>query len=169
MNISFLKPVGIHITRHQIAELLHEVSDPEIPGISIVDLGMVLDIIPENGHWRIALATTYSGCPAIDVIPFIVRAKLEENGFKDANVRMEISPPWSTDWISEEGKTKLLDYGIAPPNGKSSLHADEGRPKKCPQCGSTHVTMISHYGSTPCKAAYKCDNCLEPFEYFKCF
>jgi len=164
-----LKPTGIHITRHLIAELLNEVSDPEIPGISIVDLGMVVDITPEENHWRIALATTYSGCPAIDVIPFIVRAKLEEAGFKEVNVLMGISPPWSTDWISEEGKEKLLAYGIAPPNGKASFHADEGKPKNCPQCGSAQTTMISNYGSTPCKAAYRCENCLEPFEYFKCF
>ncbi len=157
------------MTRRQIADLLYEVSDPEIPIISIVDLGMVVDIIPEDDHWRIVLATTYSGCPAIDVIPFIVRAKLEEAGFRNVNVQMEISPPWSTDWISEEGKEKLLAYGIAPPNGKASLQADEGKPKNCPQCGSTQMIMISHYGSTPCKAAYRCATCLEPFEYFKCF
>lgn len=164
-----MKLVGLHITRHRIAQLLSEVSDPEIPGISIVDLGMVVDIFEENDQWQIMLATTYSGCPAIDVIPFIVRSKLGEAGFADVNVLMEISPPWSTDWISEEGKQKLLEYGIAPPNGRASFHADEGKPKKCPQCGSTHVTMISHYGSTPCKAAYRCETCLEPFEYFKCF
>jgi ring-1,2-phenylacetyl-CoA epoxidase subunit PaaD len=164
-----LKQTGIHITRHQIADLLYEVSDPEIPGISIVDLGMVMDIRLEENRWCIALAPTYSGCPAIDVIPFIVRAKLEEAGFKDVNIAMEISPPWSTDWISEEGKAKLLLYGIAPPNGRASMHADEGKPKNCPQCGSIDVKLISNYGSTPCKAAYRCENCLEPFEYFKCF
>lgn len=164
-----MNPVGIHITRHQIAELLHEVSDPEIPGISIVDLGMVIDIRPEDEHWCISLATTYSGCPAIDVIPIIVKAKLEEAGFHDVTILMEISPPWSTDWISEEGNEKILAYGIAPPNGRANFHADEGKPKNCPQCGSTHTIMISHYGSTPCKAAYRCETCLEPFEYFKCF
>ena len=164
-----LKQPGIHITRHHIADLLSEVSDPEIPGISIVDLGMIVDIRYEQDRWHIALAPTYSGCPATDVIPIIVRAKLEEGGFKDFKVSVEISPPWSTDWISEEGKSKLLDYGIAPPNGRASLHADEGKPKNCPQCGSNHVILISNYGSTPCKAAYKCETCLEPFEYFKCF
>ncbi|MEO6131254.1 MAG: 1,2-phenylacetyl-CoA epoxidase subunit PaaD [Saprospiraceae bacterium] len=156
-------------TRLQIAELLHEVSDPEIPGISIVDLGMVVDIQPEDDHWQITLATTYSGCPAIDVIPFFVKARLEEGGVKNANVLMGISPPWSTDWISEEGKEKLLAYGIAPPNGQASLNTHEGKPKQCPQCGSTHMTLVSQFGSTPCKAAYKCETCLEPFEYFKCF
>lgn len=156
-------------TRRQIADLIYEVSDPEIPGISIVDLGMVVDIQPENDHWRILLATTYSGCPAIDVIPYLVKARLVEGGVKYANVLMGISPPWSTDWISEEGKEKLFAYGIAPPNGSSSLHAEDGTPKKCPQCGSVQTTLISRFGSTPCKAAYKCETCLEPFEYFKCF
>lgn len=158
-----------HIIRRQIAGLLHEVADPEIPVVSIVDLGMVLDIRPENGHWRIDLAPTYSGCPAIDVIPFLVRARLEEAGYHDVHIEMDISPPWSTDWISEEGNEKLHAYGIAPPNGKIGDHEYEGKPRSCPQCGSTETEMISRYGATPCKASYKCLSCLEPFEYFKCF
>lgn len=158
-----------HIIRKQIAGLLHEVADPEIPVVSIVDLGMVIDIRPENGHWRIDLAPTYSGCPAIDVIPFLVRARLEEAGMRDTHIEMEISPPWSTDWISEEGNEKLHTYGIAPPNGKASDHEYEGKPRSCPQCGSTDTELISRYGATPCKASYKCLSCLEPFEYFKCF
>ena len=158
-----------HIIRRQIAGLLHEVADPEIPVVSIVDLGMVLDIRPENGHWRIDLAPTYSGCPAIDVIPFLVKARLEEAGLTDTHIEMEISPPWSTDWISEEGNEKLQAYGIAPPNGKTGDHEYEGKPRSCPQCGSTETEMISRYGATPCKASYKCLSCLEPFEYFKCF
>ena len=158
-----------HIIRRQIAGLLHEVADPEIPVVSIVDLGMVLDIRPENGHWRIDLAPTYSGCPAIDVIPFLVRARLEEAGYHDVHIEMVISPPWSTDWISEEGNEKLETYGIAPPNGKTGDHEYEGKPRSCPQCGSTETEMISRYGATPCKASYKCLSCLEPFEYFKCF
>lgn len=158
-----------HIIRRQIADLLHEVADPEIPVVSIVDLGMVLDIRPEDDHWRIDLAPTYSGCPAIDVIPFLVKARLEEAGYHDVQVEMDISPPWSTDWISEEGNEKLHTYGIAPPNGKTGDHEYEGKPRSCPQCGSTETEMISRYGATPCKASYKCLNCLEPFEYFKCF
>ncbi len=158
-----------HIIRRQIADLLHEVADPEIPVVSIVDLGMVLDIRPENGHWRIDLAPTYSGCPAIDVIPFLVKARLEEAGLTDTHIEMEISPPWSTDWISEEGNEKLHTYGIAPPNGKTGDNEYEGKPRSCPQCGSKETEMISRYGATPCKASYKCLSCLEPFEYFKCF
>lgn len=159
----------VHIIRKRIAGLLHDVSDPEIPGISIVDLGMVIAIRPENGHWQIDLAPTYSGCPAIDVIPFLVKSILNEAGFKDAHIEMEISPPWSTDWISDEGNQKLLDYGIAPPNGKASDQEYEGKPRNCPQCGSIDTALISNYGATPCKASYKCLVCLEPFEYFKCF
>ena len=158
-----------HITRRQIADCLHDVADPEIPIVSIVDLGMVLDIRPENSHWRVDLAPTYSGCPAIDVIPFLVKAKLEDSGYQNIQIEMEVSPPWSTDWISEEGKEKLNAYGIAPPNGKASEQQYEGKPRSCPQCGSTETELISRFGATPCKASYKCLTCLEPFEYFKCF
>jgi ring-1,2-phenylacetyl-CoA epoxidase subunit PaaD len=158
-----------YITRKRIADCLHDVADPEIPVVSIVDLGMVIDIRPENNHWHVDLAPTYSGCPAIDVIPFLVNAQLKQSGFEDVYVNMEVSPPWSTDWISEEGKQKLQAYGIAPPNGKASEQAYEGTPRQCPQCGSSHVELISRYGATPCKASYRCVDCLEPFEYFKCF
>ena len=164
-----IAPSNIHIKRKQLASLLHEVSDPEIPGISIVDLGMIIHIRDENGHWEVVLAPTYSGCPAIDVIPIMVQSRFEEAGIRDIRISMDISPPWSTDWISEEGKEKLLSYGIAPPNGSSSLRGDDGKPKACPQCGSTHTDLISRFSSTPCKAAYRCLHCLEPFEYFKCF
>ena len=158
-----------HIIRRQIADCLHDVADPEIPIVSIVDLGMVLDIRPENSHWRVDLAPTYSGCPAIDVIPFLVKARLEDAGYQHIQIEMEVSPPWSTDWISEEGKEKLNAYGIAPPNGKASEQQYEGKPRSCPQCGSTETEMLSRFGATPCKASYKCLSCLEPFEYFKCF
>ena len=158
-----------YITRKNIAASLHDVADPEIPVVSIVDLGMVIDIRPENNHWQVDLAPTYSGCPAIDVIPFLAKAHLVQSGFDNVEISMEVSPPWSTDWISEEGKEKLNAYGIAPPTGKASEQPYEGTPRQCPQCGSTHVELISRYGATPCKASYKCVDCLEPFEYFKCF
>lgn len=160
---------GDYTIRKAIASCLQEVADPEIPVVSIVDLGMVIDIRPEDHHWHVDLAPTYSGCPATDVIPFLVRAALEASGFQDIRVRMEVSPPWSTDWISEEGKARLFAYGIAPPNGTTAMHEYEGTPRNCPQCGSTHTQLISRYGATPCKASYKCLDCLEPFEYFKCF
>src|SRR5688500_8363383 len=158
-----------YLIRRDIAEILCEVPDPEIPGVSIVDLGMVLDIRNENDQWYIDLAPTYSGCPAIDVIPMMVEIRLKDSGYHHVRVAMNISPPWSTDWISEEGKQKLFDMGIAPPHGRAASQPDEGKPKQCPQCGSTETIMISRYSSTPCKAAYRCTECQEPFEYFKCF
>jgi ring-1,2-phenylacetyl-CoA epoxidase subunit PaaD len=156
-------------SRKKITALLSEVPDPEIPGVSIVDLGMVVNISCESEVWLIELAPTYSGCPAIDVIPIMVENKIREAGYSNFIVRMQISPPWSTDWISEEGKEKLNVYGIAPPNGKASEQPYEGKPKSCPQCGSIEIELISRYGATPCKASYKCLSCLEPFEYFKRF
>ena len=160
--------ISDHLFRRKIADILHTVPDPEIPGLSIVDLGMVLAIYPKENHWRIELAPTYSGCPAIDVIPFMTKVALNEGGIQDAEVEMIISPPWSTDWISDEGREKLLAWGIAPP-GSQNKHQDAGKPKNCPQCGDEHVTLISAYGSTPCKAIYRCDHCLETFDYFKCY
>lgn len=159
----------VHIKRKEIARLLHEVADPEIPVVSIVDLGMVIDIKEVDDQWSIALAPTYSGCPAIDVIPLLVKIRLEEAGIHDIGVEMQLSPPWSTEWISESGKDKLLQYGIAPPNSKGRRDEDEGKPKQCPQCGSMETILISRFSSTPCKAAYRCAVCNEPFEYFKCY
>jgi|SRR5687767_9259106 len=159
----------ITLERKAIAELLKDVADPEIPIISIVDLGMVIAILKKGEKWQIDLAPTYSGCPAIDVIPILVESRLKEAGYTDVMINMEISPPWSTDWISDEGKQKLLHYGIAPPNGIANMNSDEGKPKSCPQCGSEETILISRYSSTPCKAAYRCEVCKEPFEYFKCF
>ena len=161
--------IDAHLIRKEIAGLLREVADPEIPVVSIVDLGMVIDIRPEGQYWKIELAPTYSGCPAIDVIPLLVKIRLEEAGYHDIIIDMQISPPWSTDWISEEGKEKLLHYGIAPPNRKAFNAEEEGKPKQCPQCGSTNTVMVSRFGSTPCKAAYRCLSCREPFDYFKCY
>lgn len=159
----------VHEKRKFIAQLLHDVADPEIPIVSIVDLGMVLDIYQEGDVWKIDLAPTYSGCPAIDVIPMMVTSRLEEEDLGNVIVKMNISPPWSTDWISEVGKDKLAAYGIAPPEGNADRAVGDDKPKQCPQCGSGQTTMISRYSSTPCKAAYKCDVCQEPFEYFKCY
>jgi len=154
--------------RDLLGRLLADVEDPEIPNLSIVDLGMVIDIRETDGHWAIDLAPTYSGCPAIDVIPVLVRSRLQEAGLDDVAIGMALAPPWSTEWISEEGHRKLEACGIASPAGR--FHdTDEGRPRRCPHCGSEHTTLVSRHGSTPCKASYKCSDCLEPFEYFKCY
>lgn len=160
---------AFYTERKRIAAFLDDVHDPEIPGISIVDLGMVIDIRPEEDHWHIDLAPTYSGCPAIDVIPMMAKSHLTVMGIKDATIDMVITPPWSTDWISETGLQKLHDYGIAPPEGQASLRGDVGKPKICPQCGSTSHELISNYGATPCKAIYRCLECQETFDYFKCY
>ena len=160
-----------HITqeRKRIAAILSDVHDPEIPGVSIIDLGMVIDIRPDEDHWHIDLAPTYSGCPAIDVIPLLAKSHMAVMGYKDVTVDMVISPPWSTDWISEEGKQKLHEYGIAPPEGQSSRVVNAGKPKICPQCGSSSHELISNYGATACKAIYRCLDCQETFDYFKCY
>lgn len=154
--------------RANIARLLSEIPDPEIPVVSITDLGMIIDIAHENSRWIISMAPTYSGCPAIDVIPIMIKSRMEEEGVS-ADVRITLSPPWSTDWISEAGHAKLQAFGIAPPRRMETDAASEGRPRQCPQCGSSHVQLISQFSSTPCKAAYKCLDCAEPFEYFKCY
>lgn len=155
--------------RRIIAELLADVEDPEIPNLSIVDLGMVIDIREDNGAWTIDLAPTYSGCPAIDVIPLLVKTRLDQAGLTDIAIGMVLTPPWSTDWISETGIRKLEDCGIAPPAGHTARQAAEGKPRACPHCGSADTQIVSRHGSTPCKASYKCTECLEPFEYFKCY
>ena len=158
-----------HIKRKEIASLLAEVPDPEIPVVSIVDLGMVIDIRFQGEQCIIELAPTYSGCPAIDVIPIMVKTRLEDAGISKVKIVLQISPPWSTEWISESGRKKLAAFGIAPPNKALQREEDEGTPKQCPQCGSEKTEMISRFSSTPCKAAYRCLSCQEPFEYFKCY
>ncbi len=130
---------------------------------------MVVDIEYGNASPKVVLATTYTGCPAADVIPKIVVEHLKKYEFDNPEVVMSISPPWSTEWISEAGRQKLEESGIAPPGLDRLNDTDPGRPYRCPQCGSTNTKRVSAHGSTPCKASYTCEDCLEPFEYFKCF
>lgn len=169
MRDSAVFPTSFYARRRRIAEVLATVEDPEIPNLSIVDLGMVIDIRETRGTWAVDLAPTYSGCPAIDVIPLMVHSRLEESGLSGIDIQTVLTPAWSTDWISETGLEKLDACGIAPPSGKTGASADEGKPRRCPHCGGEHLILVSRHGSTPCKAAYKCATCLEPFEYFKCF
>lgn len=147
-------------SREQIFALLSEVADPEIPVLTITDLGIVRDVDCSDGV-TVSLTPTYSGCPATEVIESSVAAALEERGVEDVRIRRVLSPPWTTDWITPEGREKLRVYGIAPPTRR------EG-PIACPRCRSDRTEVVSEYGSTACKAAYKCLDCLEPFEYFKC-
>ena len=144
----------------QILEWLSEVADPEIPVLTIVDLGIVRDIDCSDGI-TVSLVPTYSGCPATEAIEASVIAALQDRGVTDVKIRRVLSPAWTTEWISRAGREKLRAYGIAPPQRRERSIA-------CPLCDSDNTEVVSEFGSTPCKASYKCGNCLEPFEYFKC-
>jgi len=157
------------ISREQVLEWLADVPDPEIPVVSIMDLGIVRDV-QCNGHVVVSLAPTYSGCPATEAIEANVIAALQERGIVDVSIKRVLSPPWTTDWISAAGCEKLREYGIAPPAQGASkrdlLGAEQVVP--CPRCASQETERVSEFGSTACKASYRCTDCLEPFEYFKC-
>ena len=161
----------INITEQteKLWKILEEVYDPEIPVLSIVDLGIVRDIKlsvndKEELEGAITITPTYSGCPAMDVISMHIKMALLENGYKGIQIKQQLSPAWTTEWMSQKGKEKLNSYGIAPPVG--NLNEDPVVP--CPLCHSTNTTLISQFGSTACKALYKCNDCREPFDYFKC-
>ena len=136
--------------------ILKGVPDPEIPAVSVVDLGIVREVAPD----RVRITTTYSGCPASAVIEQSIRDALDAAGYRDVTIETVMSPAWTTDWISETGRAKLKDYGIAPP--------DLAKAATCPQCGSADTEQVSRFGSTPCKAQWRCKSCLEPFDRFKC-
>lgn len=151
---------------------LEEINDPEIPVLSIIDLGIVRDVKWNKDEIEVIITPTYSGCPAMDVIKSMIKIEMATLGFKKIKVTQTLSPAWTTDWISEDGKRKLKEYGIAPPNPKQQVcdqklfSADEA--VQCPHCNSYHTHRISEFGSTACKALYQCDDCKEPFDYFKC-
>ncbi len=160
------------LSKQDILNLLAEIPDPEIPVISIIDLGVIRDIVIINDtDIELKITPTYSGCPAMKQIEDDVRKKLRENDFKNITIKTVFSPPWTTDWIPAEAKEKLKKYGIAPPEhstedknwltGKHSVI-------ECPRCKSKNTKLISQFGSTACKALYQCQDCLEPFDYFKC-
>jgi ring-1,2-phenylacetyl-CoA epoxidase subunit PaaD len=136
--------------------VLKDVPDPEIPAVSILDLGIVRGVEEE----KVVITPTYSGCPATQFIEQNIREALDSAGYRHVAIETVLSPPWTTDWISEEGKQKLLAYGIAPP--------DLAKAATCPRCGSTDTEEVSRFGSTPCKAQWRCKSCLEPFDRFKC-
>ncbi|HLG84763.1 MAG TPA: 1,2-phenylacetyl-CoA epoxidase subunit PaaD [Bradyrhizobium sp.] len=145
------------------------VVDPEIPVLSIADLGVLREVSVSDGHVDVAITPTYSGCPAMNMIALEIELALAREGFPNAKVRTVLSPAWTTDWMSEEGRRKLRDYGIAPPAPRSSRRALFGvQQVKCPQCGSTDTELLSEFGSTSCKALWRCKSCREPFDYFKC-
>ena len=145
----------------EIWDWLDQVPDPEIPVISVVDLGVVRGVEWQGDTLEVAVTPTYSGCPATRMISLDIETALRDRGIGDVRVKTRIAPPWTTDWLSEKGRARLSDYGIAPPS-------PSGGPEKCPRCGSKDVARISQFGSTPCKAQWRCRSCLEPFDYFKC-
>jgi ring-1,2-phenylacetyl-CoA epoxidase subunit PaaD len=155
--------------REQVLEWLSEVSDPEIPVLSITDLGIVRDVDVGDAV-VVSLSPTYSGCPATEVIENSVVAALQNRGVTEVRIERVLTPPWTTDWISDEGRDKLRVYGIAPPEkGASKRELLHGSRKiACPRCDSQNTALVSEFGSTACKASYRCADCLEPFEYFKC-
>lgn len=170
--------------KQKILSILEQVTDPEIPVLSIIDLGIVRDVrlisAPTGGGREgaeIFITPTYSGCPAMDMIAMNIKMELMQHGFTHVKITQQLSPAWTTDWMTENGKEKLRAYGIAPPQTRS-----EGRPSdrikkllfnddlkvECPQCHSTNTKLLSEFGSTSCKALYQCLDCKEPFDYFKC-
>ena len=176
-------PAPLHspsgVTAEQLWQWLGEVADPEIPVISIVDLGIVRSIeVLDEATCVVTITPTYSGCPAMQVIAEAITEALHRHGLRAVKLVSQLSPAWTTDWMSERGKSALRDYGIAPPAQRvidiSGLHTGVKRhalPKLtvvCPHCGSLHTEVTSQFGSTPCKALYKCLHCREPFDYFKC-
>ena len=158
------------VSKEQIYNWLEEVSDPEIPVLSVVDLGVVRDAQIINGEWLITITPTYSGCPAMKTMEEDIVSKLKDNGIDSVRVELVLAPAWSTDWLSENGRIKLSEYGIAPPEhevDKSVLFA-EPTVVPCPKCHSRNTRMVSQFGSTACKALYQCNDCQEPYDYFKC-
>lgn len=157
------------ISRDQVLDWLGEVADPEIPVLTIADLGILRDVLVDE-QVTVKLTPTYSGCPATEVIEQSVIDALRDKGVDNVRIERVLSPPWTTDWISAEGRNKLREYGIAPPAiGASKRELLHGTvPIACPRCRSVNTAVVSEFGSTACKASYRCKDCLEPFEYFKC-
>ncbi len=161
-----------HLTDHAaIWEILREVVDPEIPVLTVVDMGIIRDVVQRENGIEVSITPTYTGCPAMEMIGEEIKSALTRKGYSNITIKTVLAPTWTTDWISDEAKEKLRQYGIAPPeHSTADKNSLLGKPKivKCPQCKSEHTEMISHFGSTACKALWKCLDCKEPFDYFKC-
>lgn len=145
----------------QVWDWLDAVPDPEIPAISLVDLGIIRDVAWQDDMLTVTVTPTYSGCPATTIINLDIETALRDHGVEKIKLKRQLSPPWTTDWLSDKGRAALENYGIAPPESA-------GVPQRCPHCQSPAVSRVSQFGSTPCKAQWRCDDCLEPFDYFKC-
>ena len=158
------------VTEDQVWEWLNEVPDPEIPAISVVELGVVRSLVLMESKVEVTITPTYSGCPAMAVFEQDIEKHLIDKGFTSVEIKTVYNPAWTTDWMSDEAKAKLKASGIAPPEGSADKKSLFGDPKQitCPSCDSRDTTMISQFGSTACKALWKCNSCLDTFHYFKC-
>lgn len=164
-----------NISVRKIWSILEEVCDPEVPVLSVIDLGIIRDVkrLNDEEGIEVVITPTYSGCPAMDVIRMNIRMVLLEHGYKKVQITTVLSPAWTTDWMTEAGKHKLKAYGIAPPNPKqqvcnTQLFAED-EAVACPHCNSFNTRRISEFGSTACKSLFQCNDCQEPFDYFKCY
>jgi ring-1,2-phenylacetyl-CoA epoxidase subunit PaaD len=161
--------IASNISTKDIWKILEEVTDPEVPVLTITDLGIVRDVKLNGDEVEVIITPTYTGCPAMDMIAMNIKLALIENGYHKIKITFVLAPAWTTDWMTKDGKRKLKEYGIAPPH-HSTTRSDEtpDRVVECPQCNSTNTKLISEFGSTACKALYQCNDCKEPFDYFKC-
>lgn len=149
---------------------LEDVPDPEIPVVSVVDLGIVRDVTVDGDDYVVTITPTYSGCPATAVIAIDIENSLHARGLDRVRIKTQLSPAWTTAWITQDAREKLKSYGIAPPVEGACVGAMKAAgPVACPRCGSTDTCEVSRFGSTPCKASWRCNSCLEPFDYFKSF
>ena len=153
------------ISTKKIWQILSTITDPEVPVLTITDLGIVRDLKINGDEIEVIITPTYSGCPAMDMIAMNIKMALLENGYSNIKITTVLAPAWTTDWMTEEGKRKLKAYGIAAPDKKIIIPKDG---VECPLCNSTNTKLLSEFGSTACKALYQCNDCKEPFDYFKC-
>jgi len=160
---------NMHDLRQTAWNAAAQVVDPEIPVLTIADLGVLREVTVIDGAVEVAITPTYSGCPAMNMIALEIELALEREGIRNPKIRTVLSPAWTTDWMSEQGRQKLKEYGIAPPQAGSGRRALFGEQVvACPQCGSVNTEVLSEFGSTSCKALWRCKACREPFDYFKC-
>jgi len=165
-----LEAAALHDRESRVWRVLESVPDPEIPVLSVVDLGIVRHVRWVASKLHVGITPTYSGCPATEVIRHSIATALDQEGYVDAIIEEVLSPAWTSDWLSEQGRRKLESFGIAPPDKSvaSPRHLFRTPIVACPRCASRATERVSEFGSTPCKAHYRCTACLEPFDYFKC-
>lgn len=158
----------VELKSKQIWEALQDVKDPEIPAVSVVEMGMIRNIGVEKGRVIVTMTPTFAGCPALQVMQANIEGRLRQEGAEEVAVKVTLSPPWSTDWVTPEGRQKLKDFGLAPPPRHLGLLEEVlQEPATCPYCGSKDTTLKNNFGPTLCRAIYYCNNCQQPFEQFK--